>query len=204
MRIQGRSLIDRVSRVHPLLPLLVWMPLAAWLLWRSIAARHVSFGALVVMAIAALFSWTLTEYVLHRFLFHLAPTTPVRKRWQFMIHGVHHDNPADRERLLMPLLPATIGLGILYALFRGVLGPTLVEPFFAWFLVGYLAYDYTHFAIHARRPRTRLGRYLRRQHMLHHFVSPHARWGVTSPLWDWVMGTTGERRARSRRVTVPS
>ncbi len=102
----------------------------------------------------------------------------------------------------MPLVPAAIGLASLYALFRAVLGSPLVEPFFAWFILGYLAYDYTHLAIHCRNPRTRLGKYLRRRHMLHHFVTPNACWGVTSPLWDWVMGTTGEPRPRPRRITV--
>ena len=57
----------------------------------------------------------------------------------------------------MPLVPAAIGLASLYALFRAVLGSPLVEPFFAWFMLGYLAYDYTHLAIHCRSPRTRLG-----------------------------------------------
>jgi len=32
--------------------------------------------------------------------------------------------------------------------------------------------------------------------MLHHFATPDARWGVTSPLWDWVFRTAGERPAR--------
>jgi len=202
MRRNGRSLIDRLSRVHPLTPLLVWMPLAAWFLWRSIAAGQASPGLMVALAAAALFVWTFTEYAVHRFVFHLRPTSPERRRVQFAIHGIHHANPADSERLLMPLVPAAIGLASLYGLFRAVLGSSLVEPFMAWFILGYLAYDYIHLAIHCGSPRTRLGRYLRRRHMLHHFVTPDARWGVTSPLWDWVMGTTGERRPRARRITV--
>lgn len=198
---RGRSLIDRLTRVHPLTPLLLWMPLAIWLLCRSIAAQQVSPGVMAALAMAALVVWTFTEYAVHRFVFHLAPTSPARQRLQFMIHGIHHEDPANPERLLMPPLPAAIGLASLYPLFRAALGPTLIEPFFAWFLLGYLAYDYTHFAIHSTRPRTRLGRYLRRRHMLHHFVTPEARWGVTSPLWDWVMGTMGER-AQPKRATV--
>ena len=157
---------------------------------------------MAVVAVAALVAWTFTEYMVHRFLFHLATTTPARQRVQFMIHGIHHEEPGNPERLLMPPLPAAIGVVILYVLFRGVLGPMLAEPFLAWFLLGYLTYDYTHFAIHSGRPRTRLGRYLRRRHMLHHFVTPEAGWGVTSPLWDWVMGTMVERGRRARRLTV--
>ena len=111
MRRQGRSLIDRLTRVHPLTPLLLWMPLATWLLCRSIAAQQVSPGRMAALAIAALVVWTFTEYAVHRFVFHLAPTSPARQRLQVAIHGIHHEDPANPERLLMPPLPAAIGLG---------------------------------------------------------------------------------------------
>jgi dihydroceramide fatty acyl 2-hydroxylase len=202
MRRRGRSLIDRLSRVHPVTPLLLWMPLAIWLLCRSIAADQLNPGGMALVALTALVAWTFTEYVVHRFLFHLAPTSPARRRVQFMIHGIHHEEPGNPERLLMPPLPAALGVVVLYALFRAVLGPAMAEPFLAWFLLGYLGYDYTHFAIHRGRPRTRLGRYLRRRHMLHHYVTAEAGWGVTSPLWDWVMGTMVERRRQPKRLTV--
>ena len=117
-----------------------------------------------------------------------------------LLERLSHVHPLTPLLLWMPLIAA---LAILCALFRIVLGPEWVEPFFACFLVGYLAYDYTHFAIHHRSPRTRLGRYLRRRHMLHHFVTPDARWGVTSPLWDWVFRTTGGRpRAQGRLLAT--
>jgi len=193
--------IDRISRVHPVTPLLLWTPLVVSLLYRSIDADQVSPSAMVLIAAAALLAWTFTEYMVHRFFFHLAPSTPARQRLQFAIHGIHHETPGDPERLLMPPFPAAVGVVVLYGLFRAVLGPALAEPFLAWFLLGYLTYDYTHFAVHRGRPRTRLGRYLRRRHMLHHFVSPEAGWGVTSPLWDWVMGTMVERGRQPRRFS---
>jgi sterol desaturase/sphingolipid hydroxylase (fatty acid hydroxylase superfamily) len=202
MRSRGWILIDRISRVHPVTPLVLWMPLVVWLLYRSIDAAQLGPWGMALVAVAALVTWTLTEYMVHRFLFHLAATSPARQRIQFVIHGIHHEAPGDPERLLMPPIPAAFGVAVLYALFRAVLGPALAEPFLAWFLVGYLTYDYTHLAIHRGRPRTRLGRYLRRRHMHHHFVNPEAGWGVTSPLWDWVMGTMAERRRRPRPLTV--
>ena len=86
---------------------------------------------------------------------------------------------------------------VLYALFVGVLGRAWGEPFFASFLVGYLAYDYMHLAVHRCRPRTRVGAFLRRWHMRHHFVSPEAGWGVSSPLWDHVFRTAARRLTAS-------
>ena len=52
-------------------------------------------------------------------------------------------------------------------------------------------YDYIHYASHRVVPRTRVGRFIQRNHLLHHSVTPRARWGVSSPFWDHVFGTTG-------------
>jgi sterol desaturase/sphingolipid hydroxylase (fatty acid hydroxylase superfamily) len=32
-------------------------------------------------------------------------------------------------------------------------------------------------------------KYLKRHHMMHHFKTPQARYGVSSPVWDVVFGT---------------
>jgi sterol desaturase/sphingolipid hydroxylase (fatty acid hydroxylase superfamily) len=60
--------------------------------------------------------------------------------------------------------------------------------------VGYLCYDYIHFATHHFRPRTRVGKFLKQHHMLHHFAEHGSRWGVSSPMWDYVFGTLEEDR----------
>jgi dihydroceramide fatty acyl 2-hydroxylase len=96
----------------------------------------------------------------------------------------------------MPPALAIVACVLLYGQFRLILGHPQVEPFLAFFLAGYLAYDYIHFALHYGKPRTRLGRALRRWHMLHHFATCHARWGVTSPLWDYIFCSRGTAAAR--------
>ncbi len=202
MRLFDNDVLESLSRVHPFIPAMVWTPILTWLLWRSFAIHLLHGGVVCALAAGGLLVWSFTEYAIHRFVFHLAPSSPGCKRLQFLVHGVHHEHPDDPLRLLMPPVPAAIMAGILYGLFRTVLGPTWVDPFFASFLAGYLAYDYTHLHLHRGSPRTRLGRHLRRHHMRHHFVTPDARWGVTSPLWDWVFRTTGERPASRSRIPV--
>ena len=196
------DVLEGLSRVPPFLPALLWAPLVAWLVWRSFAIHEFDGRLLAAVALTGLLIWSFTEYALHRFLFHLAPSSARRRRWQFIVHGVHHEDPDDPTRLLMPPAPAAVGAAVLYGLFRMVLGPAWVEPFFASFLAGYLVYDYTHLSIHRGRPRTRLGRYLRRHHMRHHFVTPDACWGVTSPFWDWVFRTKGTRPVSKSRIPV--
>lgn len=49
--------------------------------------------------------WTILEYVLHRFLFHLdyyLPDHNVAIFLHFLLHGVHHYLPMDKLRLVMP------------------------------------------------------------------------------------------------------
>lgn len=55
--------------------------------------------------LAGLCIWTLVEYLLHRFLFHVdqyLPDHPAFLTLHFLLHGVHHYLPMDRLRLVMP------------------------------------------------------------------------------------------------------
>ena len=198
VRVFDNRILESLTHVHPLTPLLLWGPLVLWLIWRSFAVHHLPVVTVAGFAILGLLTWSLTEYVLHRYLFHLRPAGPFRARLQFVIHGLHHADPADPTRLVIPPVPSTIGAVLFYAAFRLALGPSFVEPFFAFFAVGYLLYDYVHYASHRFVPRTRAGNFLKRHHMLHHYVTPDARWGVSSPLWDHVFGTTGASNPRAR------
>lgn len=195
IRLFDHSILEGLSRTHPLGPALLWTPIIAWLAWRSIARHPMDPGVAGALAAGGLLAWSLVEYACHRFVFHLAPGTPARRRLQFLLHGIHHEHPDDPTRLLMPPVPTVAAAAIVYGALRLALSPAWVDPFFASFLAGYLAYDYTHLYLHRGRPRSRLGRYLRRHHLSHHFANPSARWGVTSPLWDWVFGSMGEGRA---------
>jgi dihydroceramide fatty acyl 2-hydroxylase len=198
VRLFENDLLERLSRVHPLTPVLLWAPIIACLLWRSLTIHRLDSATVAILGVGGLVGWTLTEYLVHRFVFHLRPTTPGRQRLQFAMHGIHHANPDDVTRLLIPPAPALIAHAACFGLFRVVLGGLWIEPFFAFFLVGYLIYDYLHLALHRGPLPTRWGRRLRRQHLLHHHATPEARWGVSSPLWDLVFGTAGT----SDRLTI--
>lgn len=73
-----------------------------------------SFVALQI--VLGIFLWTLLEYSLHRFVFHLDSTN--RNRWvctfHFLLHGLHHKVPFDPYRLVFPPFPATILATIIY------------------------------------------------------------------------------------------
>ena len=55
----------------------------------------------------------------------------------------------------------------------------------------------THYHLHHRTARTRLGRLLHELHMRHHFQDDTRGFGVSSPFWDHVFGTPPRRQPGS-------
>jgi dihydroceramide fatty acyl 2-hydroxylase len=186
-----RRWMERLSRTHPAAPFLFWLPA---LCWPALRAVQSGLGALTLtlLATAGVLLWSLLEYVIHRFIFHHAGTRPWQRRLHFLVHGVHHEYPRDADRLVMPL-GVSIPAGVAFYLgLRAALGPA-GDPVFVGLVLGYLAYDGMHYAIHHFPMRSRWARRVKRHHMIHHHAEEGARWGVSSPLWDWVFGTMGGR-----------
>src|SRR3954451_13964366 len=187
-------LLDACSRVHPSVPVILFAPSIAILL--TLGTERVGIGAALAWALGGYLLWTLTEYWMHRIVFHFEPEDGIGARLHWIIHGVHHDNPNDRMRLVMP--PAvSVPLAVLfYLLFLVVLGGAVAPAVGAGFLAGYLIYDMTHYRVHHHTPRTRAGRRLRELHMRHHFQDVTRGFGVSAPWWDRVFGTAPKRGVR--------
>src|SRR5262249_34900224 len=115
-RLFRSAVFESLSRTHPALPALFWLPIIACLLWRAFALHQIQGNAFAALTAGGLIVWTFTEYAVHRFLFHLSPSSPSRRRAQFIVHGVHHENPADPTRLLLPILPSATAALALYSL----------------------------------------------------------------------------------------
>lgn len=189
-------LIERFSRVHPVTPFVFWLPVLAYAGYHGFQ-QGVSVGLFLGLLLFGVLVWTFTEYTLHRWLFHYIGPRPWQRRLYFVVHGVHHDFPQDSGRLVMPL-GVSIPLGALFfVLFRALAGGVYVDPLFVGFALGYLAYDGTHYATHHFRMSWGWGRWIKRYHMIHHHTGVDARYGVSSPLWDWVFGTAGEGLKRA-------
>ncbi len=185
-------LLDACSRVHPSVPVLVFVPaivaLAAWEL--SLQGGPATLG-LVLIGYAL---WTLFEYWLHRLVFHFEPDHGIGARFHWIIHGVHHEHPNDPLRLVMPpavSIPlAAVVFGLLYLLFGHDYAPAVGAGFFA----GYLIYDMLHYYVHHFTPHTRMGRALRERHMRHHFQDDTRGFGISAPYWDEVFRTSPRPR----------
>ena len=135
-----------------------------------------------------MFTWSFTEYILHRFAFHYHADTEKGKKLNYILHGNHHEYPRDKERLFMPAVPSLIIALVLFLLMYTVMGKN-VFPFFPGFLIGYLIYGSMHFAIHAWNPPFKWMKGLWRNHHLHHYKDNEKGFGVSSTLWDHIFGT---------------
>lgn len=193
--------IEFFSKVHPATPAIVYLPFASFCLYQAIAVYNVGVGTVLWQLLAGYFVWTLCEYWLHRLLFHLPVKGPITERIHFVLHGVHHDYPYDMKRLVMPLAASIMGATVFFGIFWLVFGWAGMWPWMAGFAIGYVVYDSLHWYTHAGKPTSRLFKYLRREHMLHHFKESEAntRYGVSCPYWDFVFGTAGNRTERASR-----
>ncbi len=190
IRLFKNDFMEALTHVHPIVPLAFWAPIAAFLIWRTFAVHSLPLSPVVGIAFAGLLTWTLIEYCLHRFLFHYPARSQVGQYLVFLFHGVHHETPNDKTRLVMPPVGAVIIMLLLWLLFDLFIPAPWIEPFCAFFIIGYLCYDYIHYACHHFPMRHPLLRYLKRYHMLHHYSGANARYGVSSPLWDLVFRTS--------------
>jgi sterol desaturase/sphingolipid hydroxylase (fatty acid hydroxylase superfamily) len=194
LRVFENGALEFISRSPPITPILWAGPVGAYGLYRGLTGPLGAGSALGLFVLGWLV-WSLLEYWLHRVIFHLPARTPAEKFRFFMFHGYHHEFPNDPMRLVAPpLLGWPLGL-IVGSIYYFALGPTVFYPVLAGTFVGYIAYDWMHYYTHHFRPTTRLGKWMRKYHMEHHYLDHGAHFGVSSPLWDVVFGTFRARRS---------
>lgn len=196
IRLFKSDFLEFFSHISPVTVVVIWLPVALFFLVRSIVLTPGEGIPLFIPVafLSGIFLWTISEYLLHRFLFHMPAKSPRAERIIFLFHGVHHAQPQMKTRLVMPpvvSIPlAALFYGLFYLVFAILLkNPYWVAPLFSGFIIGYLIYDLTHYATHHFPMRRGYFKYIKRYHMQHHYKTPDARFGVSSPVWDWVFGT---------------
>ncbi|MFD2871483.1 sterol desaturase family protein [Mucilaginibacter ximonensis] len=183
------DLLEALSKVHYLVPVYIFVPVILASTYIAFFVKHI--GALVYIEyfFIGLFVWTFTEYIMHRFVFHYVPKNKIGLRLHFIFHGVHHDYPSDAKRLVLPpsvSIPLATGF---YFLFNAILPANYIFGFFPGFILGYLFYDLSHYAIHHFNFKGKVWKAIKQHHMLHHYQTPSKGYGVSSPLWDKIFGS---------------
>ncbi len=198
LRLFKRDWLEALTHVHPITPALMWGPVAVYLLYTAFDKALLSTSQWAVWAMLGLLAWTFTEYAVHRWAFHYPARAAWSKRLIYLFHGVHHDVPEEATRLVMPPLPAILIMCLLGPLFHAIVPAHSFEVFAAGFLVGYLCYDYIHYAIHHWPMKSKVGRFLKKYHLRHHHAGKHSKFGVSNPLWDYLLSSVTESKNHAR------
>jgi sterol desaturase/sphingolipid hydroxylase (fatty acid hydroxylase superfamily) len=183
--------LERFAHTPPIVAYTTWVIVSlGGLTWTLI--RNPRLQMLVPFAVGILV-WTFVEYMMHRFIFHIGSGKKIFRKMSFVLHGVHHAQPRVKTRLMMPLaagIPiALLFLGFFYVIAGLLIGAgAWVLPLFSGFMFGYVLYSSAHYAIHAL-PNVRFLEGIRKYHLLHHGTDYTVRYGISSPLWDYVFGT---------------
>lgn len=131
-------------------------------------------------------TWSAAEYLIHKNLGHR-----FAKNRNFFAkeHVRHHATTSYFAATEKKVAAAAITAAIVAPVAIGVAGAPVGAAFTIGLVTTYSAYELLHRLAHTHAPRTRYGRWLRRHHFHHHFHDPAANHGVTSPLWDHLLGT---------------
>ncbi|GAB5593077.1 fatty acid alpha-hydroxylase [Umbelopsis nana] len=168
----------------------IWLPVVGYQVFKSLQSESPYVTA--VFFFVGIFIWTLVEYILHRFLFHLddlLPDHPLALLLHFTLHGIHHYLPMDKLRLVMP--PA-LGFALAYPLM--CLAHILFPAVAAYAIVGgavfgYIGYDCTHYYLHHAKVLDFHFKEMKKYHLAHHYKNYESGYGITSKIWDYVFGT---------------
>ena len=153
--------------------------LSGWIILALPRGHVVASAALVLLGLA---SWSLLEYLIHRFLLHgVAPFSG----W----HERHHQRPTALVSA-PTVLSATLLAALVFLPALALGGLQASSAFFLGVLSGYLAYALVHHATHHWRAGSAWARRRKRWHALHHrHAADGCCYGVTSGLWDHVFAT---------------
>ena len=196
IRLFKSDFLEFFTHITPIVILIIWLPIVAIFLVRSaMIVQGDSFPAYIPVGfVIGIFLWTFLEYTLHRFVFHFNARGKTAERIVFLFHGIHHAQPQVKTRLVMPPAASIPMAFIFYGLYFLIISDLLklsiwLAPLFAGTLFGYVIYDMIHYATHHLPMRSGYLKYLKRHHMAHHYKTPDMRFGVSSPIWDYVFGT---------------
>ncbi|KAI9690270.1 MAG: fatty acid alpha-hydroxylase [Bathelium mastoideum] len=169
----------------------VWWPPVFYLSF--VVSQSLSPIPLALYWIVGLCIWTIVEYGLHRFLFHIDSVLPDNRvclTLHFLLHGIHHYLPMDRLRLVMPPTLFVVLATPFYFLATNVFWYdwNAAMAVYCGGIFGYTCYDMTHYFLHHKNLPAYY-RELKKYHLQHHFADYENGFGVTSRFWDRVFKT---------------
>jgi hypothetical protein len=155
-RMFATPFLEFFSRTPWWLVPLVWVPQVYAELAFVKSAYDLSLSFVLSMTMFGIFTWTFLEYVLHRFLFHIAESM-VCGKWtivmHYLLHGVHHHMPTDKARLVFPPVLTLLLKALVFSCFYVIcvllrLGDLCIPVSICTIsgaTLGYICYDVSHY-----------------------------------------------------------
>ncbi|XP_039630174.1 fatty acid 2-hydroxylase [Polypterus senegalus] len=204
IRLFYSDFIESCSKTSWYVVPVVWLPLVAYLSYFCYTSLSLDSTRLTdrfafphkwafpFLFLMGMFLWSLVEYLIHRYVFHMRP--PASNYFlitlHFMLHGQHHKSPFDSSRLVFPPIPASLVIGFFYGLLQLLFPRAVGISMFVGGLFGYVLYDMIHYYLHYGSPTK--GSYLydlKTYHVKHHFEHQRLGFGITTKFWDYPFKT---------------
>src|SRR5207247_10103260 len=89
VRMFESDFMESFSRVHPAIPLLLYVPVIGYMLYISVWQRKLSILVVAGLFLLGILLWTLTKYLIHRYIFHYDSKILLGKRLHYIKPAVH-------------------------------------------------------------------------------------------------------------------
>ena len=194
VRVYQNPVLHFLSKNHISVPLSIFYSVGIFLSYYAISKFGLGITMVIVYFFVGLILFTLAEYLIHRFVYHL-PSVYEEGGVAYALHGIHHKYPRDKKRLVMPPVLSVVLAALIFTTNFYLIGEEGL-PFTAGFLFGYAAYLSVHYIVHRFKPPQNFFRKLWIHHSIHHYQDDTKAFGVSSPLWDFVFGTMPDNKAK--------
>ncbi|UPM55621.1 sterol desaturase family protein [Gottfriedia acidiceleris] len=157
---------------------------------------HLSWLTVLIFIIGLIF-FMFSEYVTHRFIFHIkAPKNKLLLKFMKRIHYDHHTYPDDLKLLFLPIWYSIPNLGSLCIIYFLISKDSIQTIAFGSGLVFMLlVYEWKHYVAHRPiKPITKVGQQIKKLHILHHFKNENFWYGVSTPIFDGIFGTLKDEK----------
>lgn len=191
VRIFNNRILQSISKGSRASAIITYLIIVIIFLSISYYLQALSLSQSIIIYSIGIFTWTLFEYLIHRFAFHFEGKSKMGKRILYIIHGIHHETPMDKSRIITPPIPGVFIVFFFFIIVYLLLGKHSFV-FTAGWLTGYLLYSFIHYHLHLSKP-IRGFKFLWTHHAQHHWFDSGKAFGVSSPMWDYIFCTMPEK-----------
>src|SRR5215207_9114769 len=193
---------QQVNRFQLYKPFIFYTAVLSFTQFAVVLSNGSSLLSAAGLFVVGLLTWGLYEYATHRWVLHREPKAEGFNLPGNLTHLRHHTDPNSLQRLNVQL-SESIPVCVVYVLLAWVITGSwqAATHLFTGLIAGYFFYEYLDSQAHHGASRGQLARYFRKYHLQHHHYDATVRFGVTSPLFDYLFGTFHiEKRSNAGRA----